>query len=139
MPDFDEVFSLVDRLLADHRLDNDHRAFAQVCLALSAQVSDGFDDEEKAAIECAHRYWANHSDADLRSYWVSRLAERLDAYAHKGLANSRRESFCRLAWSTLNTNTGLSQQAGEFLVKLGSLIGLTPGQVESAFRTISVT
>jgi hypothetical protein len=133
MAELDDLYARIDKTLTRlNHYENDHRASSDVCIALSELVAADLDAEELAAVKVARAYRGGLATEDERIVWLTKLANRLDAYAHQGVVGSRRESLCRLAWATLVASEGLSPYHGEFLVELGTLAGLTPKEIEGA-------
>ena len=77
------------------------------------------DDLQKAALELSRKFWDNREEFDeKRLCYLEVLCDRMDRYLHQKKDNTRSAILNRIVSASLMTTTGLSFDAGEFIVDL---------------------
>ena len=140
-PDFSTygaVLDWIDENLSTGEFDNDKRRFTEIAITLCRVSQIELDSEQDAALKAAERYWAGTGSEAERHHHLGVISERVNQ-AHGNAPKFGTGSVLdRLVFSSLNTNTGLSVFAGEYLVELSEALSLPPPQVGEAFsRSVS--
>jgi hypothetical protein len=121
----------VTRALADGALAGDKRLYPMISQALCELMSGELDDEQKAALEDARKFWAGEGADATRLEWVERLWRR--EFGRAGLAPTKVESVNRLVLGTLHTNCELTADAAGSLIEEAERAGLSAPQIAGAF------
>lgn len=132
-----ELLKRVDDVLWEGAYDTDVRSTALIGYELGELLRDGLDDQQKAALDAAKLFWfGNEKNEQERLAFVEKIGARRDRDMRDGTSQTRRGYINQVIWTALNTNTGLSGFAGEFLVEIAEGSGLGFDQIAEAFEKI---
>lgn len=109
-------------------ISNEPRRTALIALSFCDMLIDGLNEEQRQAVQVAHRYW-DEGGGDAYQEWVKRFAQITD-FDQRNKINCHDTTVNRLVWTALNTNTEFDGYACEFLVNLGAKAGLNLGQMQ---------
>lgn len=136
----DDLLTRIDELLWEDSYADDVRSTATISLELGELLRHKLDILQHAALDTAKTYWhgggGNEKD---RLEFVEKIGMRRDKDVRDGTSRTPEGYANQVVWTALNTNTGLSGFAGEFLVEIGEGAGLRIDQIEGAFLKIIPT
>ena len=131
----DELLKRIDELLWEDAYANAVRSAATIALELGELLREKLDDLQRAALDVAKAYWLDGGrNEQQRLELVEKIGMRRDKDVRDGTSRTPEGYANQVVWAALNTNTGLSGFAGEFLVEIGQGAGLRIDQIEGAFR-----
>jgi hypothetical protein len=134
LSDLSLVTERLDHVLCSASYDNDVRRKVQIALAFCELLASHLDERQSEAVAVAKRVLASGEDP--------RHAEMIEEFARRTDVDQRmrtpaqRAALNRLIFSALNKNTGLSSDAGDFLIGLGTDAGLAANQMASVFAEL---
>jgi len=133
METYADLLDCIDFSLHSDTYSKDVRKTAEIGIELCELVRSELDPAQTAALDAAKRYWEGNGSEEERIRNVETIAERLDR-SRTSVEDSERESTLdRLVFCALNTNTGLSVLAGEYLAELAEKLKLPAKDVGSVF------
>lgn len=133
MKSYADLLDAIDLVLHTGIYDGHSDKTAQIAIALCELVRSELDSQQIAAVDAAKAYWRTGNSERERLRHSNVISDRLDR-SNRSLSSSERQlALDRLVFCTLNTNTGLSVLAGEYLAELAEVLGLPVEAVGKAF------
>jgi hypothetical protein len=128
------LLDALDALLWKDALADDFRSFPRIALGMAEMLSNELDDGQREALIGARTLWEGTLDETRRLYLLSAMGSRCDLDSRENRAATPFGYRNRLLFCALNTVTGLTGFAGEFIVEVGIGAGLDLRSIEKAVR-----
>jgi len=133
METYADLLDCIDLSLHSDAYSKDVRRAADIGIELCELVRSELDPTQVTALRVAKRFWEGNASEQERVRNAETIAERLDRYQKSVTVSARGNILDRLVFCALNTSTGLSVLAGEYLAELAEALKLPAKDVGNAF------
>jgi hypothetical protein len=133
METYADFLDKIDLSLHGDTYSKDVRKSAGIGIDICDLVRSELDPEQATALDVAKRYWDGSGSEQERLRSVETIAKRMDRSQKSVSGSEKKDIMDRLVFCALNTNTGLSVLAGEYLAELAEGLELPPENVRKVF------